>query len=434
MAEVKLETRLNNNLAAKYPQNPLSTAYVQKMENYGLMEDIQLTNRYVSLGSNPQFGSSLSYRLSKGEHFLYNMAVVFTITYPGGGTTNTRSDYLAYKLIKNVRIQLGALQEWNISGESLLHLALEQCPNEEKKIKLLEAAGTVADTIPISSVFRYVAHIPIFGSSLKKRTYKSVKPLPLHMVKADNLEITVDLSDGDNVYSTLPLPTISKAELYYESGKVLNQDQLMKSIYKYPFTYSDSFKKVIGDGVNMVVDITGFRRAECVSIIWYVVNDADIGAKRTYEGSRDVRNIEWIFSGTTIRQEDGHDSLFIDLYDSDGSKEHGYRKIHFPSTAVLPEHRGGPLAKTGAPVVNSFIQNVAGFGLKYYRVLKLADILKQSQENGVNNYANGVDFSKQSLQLRFDRAAGGGASTTLYYTICYNAIIQFDENGLVMGM
>ena len=465
MSESKSSTRIDNNLISKVPQKKISTAYVSANNNYGLEEDIQTDDRYVSIGSNPSFGSNLTYRFGKNEHFLYCIAIIFGIKFSASDAHKVNTDYLAYKIIRNTRVQLGSLQEWNLSGETLLHLSLQQCISVEKRRKLLEMSGSaaLAATNPELSnkLFYYIAHIPIYGSSLRKRSYSSVKPLPLHMIKADNLELNIQLANQEECVTVGGGGTIEiqTCNLYYQYGKVLNSDMLKKSIYKYPFTYTDSFRKPLS-GVSgpYIVDVSGFRRAECTHIIWYVVSPADITANRTFEGQRDLVNIKWSFNGDDIRQENNRNRLALDLYDSDLPNEHGERLLSTtPDLVIQAPHRhtvnitaaagiGTGVAATPDPgAVKQFYgyANINGYRKKYYNVLKLADILKDTQDNGVNNYVNGVDFSKQTLQLIFDARLNGqeGDGTAinlhggrLYYTLCYNSIIQFDRDGMTQAL
>lgn len=426
MADSKLATRINNNIDALVPQNKISSLYVEPSNNYGLMEDCMWNDRYITFNG-ADFGGSSGYRFGKNEHFVKNIAVIFSVAFSGTDGHSNKSDYTAYAMIKNLRVQLGSLQPWNIPGRDLMLKSIRQCDNILKAAELGDMSGTKVKAVNTLKglTATYIAHIPIYGSSLSKRTYMNEKPLPLHMIKSDNLELTFDLNTKADVFTQAGgtgIITLSKMELYYQYCKVANPAFLKKDIYKYPFSFTDSFVKITS-GTSHNIDISGFRRAEATHVIWYATADATVANQHMAATALIPTVVKWFFNGDQIREESGDHYRIMDLYDNCLPNVTGFCNTNV--AGVNKEVRGAAAAAdTDSVKVPGIIRPIR------YGVLKLADVLKDQQKNPESNYANGCDFSKQTLNVQFTTS---GNATRFYYHIVYNSIIQFTSDGMKQG-
>lgn len=408
----------------------------------------------IELGfQNPAFNGNSTFRFPRNYQFLGPTMVKFKVSYTGDGTTVAKSnannnDFVAYDLIRRLRWTVGGTQNLLIDGENLVDIVMQQCDSHMKKAKVLEYAGVKiklpandgnANSLAGNQTIEYIALIPTPWSTIATKKMNSIKPLPLHML-SEPVELQIDLRRKDEVFTegtdVSATVTLSDAKLTFSYGKLGNNEQLKRSVYRWPFTSIRSHSFTIPNATlteKVNIDLTGFIKGEVKQILFHATISG------IYDGVK-CKNVRMLFNGQEIWRGQGYDELW-DLVYNHLPSTYGMRRIVNNQAANNFIHSKNQVESTAAagnsiaeqaitlPGVNYYGyagSAASGFGEKYYYPIPIAEILDRYQKGG---HYLGADFTKNSIQLEFD---GLGAAGKLYAAYYYHHMYQFDGEAALL--
>jgi hypothetical protein len=463
MSESKLQSVYENSMKPIIQRHPVSTVYVENANNVCSLEDVSYNNDVVQTFSPGTFGSTNTFRFSRSYQFLGPLIANFTFNFEisgGPGSITFKEDFVAYHLIKQIEYTIGGTEKITIQGEHLLHIALEQCETQEKKDRLLQIAGesdirNVADNNFHTTKLSCVVPLPWSGI-MGKDFYGSLKPFPLHML-SEPIEIIITLRNANEIYSLGANTTLRsfKAEMRFLYAKIANVDQLKRSVYKYPHSLPFCSKYTLDGEKSATVDLRAFRKGELKKILFHFISDTgpngDVLNSRLYSGLP-LNNIELSYNGQKIWSQAGNtDGMYDLIFDKNGEKNLGYRRAICVTDAFGDAFSGETYATIAEE--NKLIRTIPNTVAASNRVIKCEGLdvvvegdnkanrqrkkvyycINLTEINSKNEHSHiiGADFSKQTVQLSFNKLARAGK---LYVTYVYNALYQFDGNSALFVM
>jgi hypothetical protein len=446
-----MESKLNtvwpdNSLLDVHPGKNISTLYAGNDNIVKPKEIISYNNDTPFTFSSFYPGGTNTFKFNKSQQFVKNISVVFELEYVNKEGLFINEDYLAYNMIKNISYQIGLTERFTINTESFMHIIMNDAENQEKKDKLLDLAGSIigseSDTKGLQSGRRrYLAMLPLPFSSVtsvnanKRQCY----PLPLYYQDIP-LEIIITLRNKDECFSIPAGGDVKyiRGTLYYEYGKVAENNQLKYSIYKYPFINNFSHQYTV-DHTNKEVEIQlkSFRRAELRGISFHYVPNAL--SQHIYSG-RKISDLLLTYNGKKIWQSEINE-LYEIVYGT-ACNNLGRRKIistananNFLHTTQITDENLDHYNSTNLTTINGLFivsrnellidsePKIGGpFSDKYYYYIPISEIKDFSQ-----SYTLGADFGKDEITLKFKRpdTVKGGK---IYCTYHYSSIYEFEKN------
>lgn len=455
MAESKLSSVLpNNSISDIVLGNPVSTLYANNANISKVLELLQYNNDVEMSFPSVAFGATNTFRFPRAYQFLKNVMMCLDFTFVGANATGILEDYFAYHMIKEIKWQLGGTEQFTIRGESLMHIIMEQCENQEKKDLLLDISGTACTSAAnqgLEGKRKFYALLPLPWSTLESKKFgQSQYPLPLHMLN-DPLEIQITFRSAAECLGGVQTTnwTFDKAVLNFEYAKVASPTHLKNTVYKFPFTCPFSFTyNVSGTSKDVSIDLNSFRKAELKGISFTYVPAIKATNFQYYNGNK-VSDIVVSFNGQIIWKAP-HNEMYELIYGKTCNNL-GRRKISKTAVAatdfqfrsikdsneLLDDHvkanlipfTADDIIVSRANIISKTATELGGvFCDRYYYYIPLSEIKDFSQ-----NYSLGVDVSKQSMNLSFKRSDiidGGKVYVTYHYTALYqfngdNAIVVF---------
>lgn len=446
-----MESKLNtvwpdNSLLDVHQGKNISTVYADNTNVLKPKEIISYNNDTPFTFSSFYPGGTNTFKFNKSQQFVKNISVVFELEYTNKAGMIILEDYLALNMIKSISYQVGLTERFTINTESFMHIIMNDAENQEKKDKLLDLAGSVlgsdSDTTGIlSGRRRYFAMLPLPFCSVKTVNSGNRECYPLPLYHQDiPLELIITLRNKEECFS---IPTggnvkYVRGTLYYEYGKVADNNQLKYSIYKYPFINNFSHQYTV-DHVNKDVEIQlkYFRRAELRGISFHYV--PNILAPHIYSG-RKISDLLLTHNGKKVWQSEVNE--LYELVYGNSCNNLGRRKIittagvtnFLHTTQITDENLDHYNTTSLTSIPNQLIisrdeilsnapLDIGGiFSDKYYYYIPISEIKDFSQ-----NYTLGADFGKDELTLKFKRpdTVKGGK---IYCTYHYSSIYEFEKN------
>lgn len=461
MSESKLTSVLpNNSIYDAMPGRPISSVYASNDNLKKVLELVQYNNDVEMSFSSTAFGATNTFRFPRAYQFLKNISMVVDLKILSGANTGGvfKEDYMAYHMIKEVKWSIGGTEQLTQRGESFMHIVMPQCESQEKKDKLLDLAGYAANGASLArltaitplygdNTIRLVAILPLPWSSVETKVQGNQQyPLPLHMLN-EPLELQVTFREANEVATNF---TIDKAVLNFEYAKIGVISSLKSTVYRYPFVSNFSFAYDTGtntDSRNKVsIDLNSFRKGELRGISFTYVTNANFAANKYYSGSR-VDNIALTFNGQIIWKSPKNE-IYELIY---GKTQNilGYKKIiqtaagsaQYATTdgeklidgaysrQFTPYDPDDYVVQRGYAIEKN--NGIGGsqtggiYGEKMYYYIPLSEFKDLSQ-----NFSLGVDASKQTMNLSFQR--GDASAGKVFVTYHYSALYQFTGDNAVL--